>query len=171
MSIANDELAARYGRLPTAIISDILRVAGAPHQVLHHTVKPVAPRSTIAGPAFCIKGERILGGVPKRTKVNPRYEMFRRIPRGAVALIESGGYEDCVVFGGNIALAFKMSGCRGIVTDGGVRDWNDIASMEMPVFCRFATPISSGGQWAMTKLETPLVMAGQSSSTVKVVPW
>ncbi len=168
--ISIDELSARYARLSAALVSDVLRSAGASHQVLHHSVKGLSRGPTFAGPAYTVKGERLLGGIPKRIGPNPRYEMFRRVTSGAIVVVESGGYEDCVVFGENVALAFKMAGCAGMVTDGGIRDFSAMAELGIPVFCRFATPLSSGGQWAMTELEVPLRMAGQSSASVAVHP-
>lgn len=168
--ISVKELSARFARLSAAIVSDVLRIAGATHQVLHHSVKPITLGHTLAGPAFCVKGERILGGAPKRTGPSPRHEMFRRAGPGTIIVVESGGYEDCVVFGENVALAFRIAGSQGIVTDGGIRDYDAMANLGIPVFSRFTTPLSSGGQWAMTELEVPLRLAGQSSASVTVHP-
>ncbi|GAA4326912.1 hypothetical protein GCM10023144_10970 [Pigmentiphaga soli] len=168
--MSHQEWVSRLSRVSTALISDVLRTAGAPHQVLHHSIQKLVPGPMVVGPAFCVRGERILGGVPKRSSANPRFEMYRRVQAGAVVVVESGGYEDAVMFGDNIAHGFAVRQCAGIVTDGGIRDREAMAGLGMPVFGRFTTPLSSGGQWLMTELEVPLKLKGQSSSYVTVNP-
>lgn len=160
----------RFTQLSAALVSDVLRAAGAPHQVLHSSIQQLVAGPTLVGPAFCVRGERVLGGVPKRAGPNPRYEMYRRVAAGDVVVIESGGYEDAVMFGENIAHGFAVRKCAGIVTDGGIRDRRAMDDLHMPVFGSFVTPLSSGGQWSMTELQTPLKLKGQSSSYVTIYP-
>lgn len=163
-----EDLVARAGRLPAAVVSDVLRHAGAPHQVLHHAIAGIGPAGrTVVGPAFCVRGERVLGG---GAKTNLRWEMYRRMPPGSVVLMASGGYEDAVVFGENVALALAVRGCRAIVTDGGIRDRAAMRELGMPVYARFVTPLSAGGQWLTTAVDEPVVLPGQSSAFVQVNP-
>lgn len=165
-----DDIFDRFRKLSTAVISDVMQAAGVPHQVLHHGIKPLKRGGVLAGPAFCVRGEIILGNAPKRPGPNPRFEMFRQMPAGSVVVVESGGYETSVVFGGNIVNAFRHKECLGIVTDGGVRDRDDIVELDVQVYCRFTTPLSSGGEWAITQLQAPVSLAGQSHSQVTVHP-
>ncbi len=145
----------------------MLRVAGLAHQVLNHSIFGLVPGKIVA-PAFTVRGERILGGMPKIPGRNPRYEMFRRMPSGAVVVIASGGYDDAVVFGENVALALQVRGCKGIVADGGVRDRDAMVQAAMPIYGRFATPLSSGGAWSIVELGAPVILPGQTSSDVRV---
>lgn len=168
-----EDLMARAGRLSAAVISDVLRHAGAPHQVLHHAIAGIGPAGrapagqTVVGPAFCVRGERVLGGGPR---TNLRWEMYRRMPPGSIVLMASGGYEDAVVFGENVALALAVRGCRAIVTDGGIRDRAAMRDLGIPVYARFVTPLSAGGQWLTTAVEEPVFLPGQSSAVVQVNP-
>ena len=99
-----DGLTARLERLPAAVISDVLRQLGRPHQVLHHAVARLsADGGTVAGPAFCVRGERRLGASSPDAP-NLRYEMYRRMPAGSVVVVASGGYRDAVVFGENVTV-------------------------------------------------------------------
>lgn len=162
-------LAGRYSKLTTAFVSDVLRIGGEPHQVVHHSVQRMTSRKTIAGPAFCVHGETILGGIPKR-EYTARLEMFQRLASGEIVVIESGGYEAGVMFGDNVVSALHVRGCGGIVTDGGIRDRDALDELGMPIFGRFATPVSSGGQWNMTDLQVTISLRGQTSNQVAVHP-
>lgn len=159
----------RYSRLTTAFVSDVLRVGGAPHQVMHHSIQRMISTKTMAGPAFCVHGETILGGTPKRDR-NVRLEMFQRIATGDIVVVATGGYENAVDVGDNLMEALHMRGCSGFVIDGGIRDRDAIAELGMPVFGRFATPVYSGGQWDMTDLQVPISLKGQTTDQVTVHP-
>jgi 4-hydroxy-4-methyl-2-oxoglutarate aldolase len=159
----------RLEKLPVAIVSDVLRYAGAPHQVLHHSIQSLGPMSgkSVAGPAFCVRGERLLGGM---TPKNLRPDMFRRMPANSVIVMAASGYEDAVVIGENIALSLQVRGCKALVTDGGIRDRDAIVQMGMPVFTRFVSPLSSGQQWVTVELDAPVTLPGQASAHVRVEP-
>lgn len=156
----------RYVNLPTTIVSDVLRSAGAPHQVLHHSLQRFGAARPFAAPAFCVRGERVLGAM--KASDDRRFELYERFPDGAVLVLDSGGYEPAVVFGENVALALKMQGCMAIVTDGGIRDRDAFSEMQMAVWAKFVTPLSSGKQWITTQIDVPVTLPGQSSSTVTI---
>jgi 4-hydroxy-4-methyl-2-oxoglutarate aldolase len=166
MPKADAALIERLEKLPVAIVSDVLRYAGAPHQVLHHSIQSLGPMSgkSIAGPVFCVRGERLLGGVAPK---NLRPEMFRRMPANSVIVMAAAGYEDAVVLGENIALSLQVRGCKAVVTDGGIRDRDSIAQMNMRVFTRFVSPLSSGQQWVTVELDAPVTVPGQAATVVE----
>ncbi len=169
MAKSDDALIARLGALPVAIVSDVLRYAGTPHQVLHHSIQALGPMSgrSVAGPVFCVRGERLLGGVVPK---NLRPDMFRRMPANSVIVMAANGYEDAVVIGENIALSLKVRGCKAVVTDGGIRDRDAIVEMGMPVFTRFVSPLSSGQQWVTVELDAPVTLPGQATAHVTIKP-
>jgi regulator of RNase E activity RraA len=165
-----DGLIARLERLPAAVVSDVLRQIGRPHQVLHHAVARLsADGGTVAGPAFCVRGERRLGASSPDAP-NLRHEMYRRMPAGSVVVVASGGYRDAVVFGENVALSLKVRACRAIVTDGGVRDREAMRTLGIPVYAGFVTPLSGGGEWTTRALDEPVALPGQSCAFVTVAP-
>jgi len=160
------DLYQRYAKIPTAVISDVLRAAGAPHQVLHHGIASVGFPVPFAAPAFCVKGEKVLGTL--KPSDDQRFEMYRRFPHGAALVLASGGYTGAVVFGENVALSLKVKGCVAILTDGGIRDKDALVEMEMPVYASFVTPLSGGKQWITTALDTPVAIPGESCSTIMI---
>ena len=137
----------RYEAIPSAVISDVLRSAGAPHQVLHRDLHQVGKRRRFAAPAFCVRGERVLGSI--KPESDKRFQIYRDFRDGAALLLAAGGYDTAVVFGENVALSLKMKGCQAIVTDGGIRDGEAMDAMGMPVHAAFVTPLSGGRQWVM----------------------
>jgi len=161
-------LSARLAAIPVAVIADVLRVAGLPDQVLSRRIARLGPGRGVAGPACCVRGALATPGT--RLPAGPRYEMFRRMVPGGVLVMASGGYDECVVFGENVALAHQVRGCAAIVADGGVRDAEGLAALGLPIFCRFVTPVSSGGRWNIVALDEPVEMPGQTAATVTVHP-
>jgi regulator of RNase E activity RraA len=169
MPSQNDLLISRLAKLPVAILSDVLRYSGTPHQVLHSSIQAIAPTQgkSVAGPVFCVRGERLLGGSKPK---NLRPDMFRRMPSGSVIVMASDGYEDAVVLGENVALSLQVRGCQAVVTDVGIRDREALIKMGMPIFCRFVSPLSSGQQWITVELEATVTLPGQASATVRIAP-
>jgi 4-hydroxy-4-methyl-2-oxoglutarate aldolase len=166
--VESTDLVARFQRLPTAVITDVLRVAGLPHQALSYRIAPLQRGKPFAGVAFCARGETALGSAKLPT--DARFELFRRIRPGSVLMVASGGYDEAVVFGENVALAAKVRGCSGIVADGGVRDVDALVALGIPIYCRFASPVSSAGRWNYVALDVPIAMPGQTTATVPVTP-
>lgn len=156
--------------VPASAVADVLRVGGLPHRALSHRIKGLAPGRSLAGPAFCARGEAALGGPEPANVRAVRYEMFRRFVPGAILVIGTGGYDECAVLGENVAVAVRARGCSGIVLDGGVRDRDALGAMDIPVYARFSTPVSSAGKWRYVELEQALHMPGQTTASVIVNP-
>ena len=165
----SSELNARFAKVPVSILSDVMRYAGISSHLVRHDIRPIGPCEAFAGPAFCVKGEQILGGA-LTAAADRRFEMFCRQPSGALLVLASGEYEPAVVFGENVALALQVRGCAGIITDGGIRDRDAIVGMKLPVCARFVTPLSSSKQWVTTGIDIPVTLPGQMSSFVEVNP-
>lgn len=159
-----------FAGLSAAAVADVLRAGGEPHRALHHSIARLGPAGRLAGPALPARGETQLGAPEPPGVKSVRYEMFRRITPGAVLVVASGGYDEAVVFGENVVLAAQARGCAGMVADGGVRDADAIRAMDIPVFARFATPVSSAGRWRFVALEEPVTMPGQTTAVVVVSP-
>lgn len=156
----------RFRAIPTATLSDALRVLGAPHQVLHHDLRNLGHEEPFAAPAFCVRGERVLGTI--KPEHDRRFELYEVFPAGAALVLGSGGYTGAVVFGENVALSLKVKGCAAIVTDGAIRDRNAMAEMGLPVFASYVTPLSSGKQWVMLDLNASVTLPGESTRAVSI---
>lgn len=163
-----DRLLDRLAALPAAPVSDVLRVKGQQHQVLHHSIAAYTQKG-VTGLALTVAGEmRLGGGKGAAPDMGPRYEMFRHVGERSVLVIATGGYTAAVALGANVVVAARVRGCRGIVTDGGVRDAGEIRQSGLPVFATFRSPLSGGGHWRITRLKEPVALPGQSHGHVLV---
>lgn len=162
------DLSARYARVPVGVLSDVLAKAGAPYQVLSREMRAFAELPPFAGPAFCVRGRRAMGGAPALK--DRRFELFRQFRPGSVLVIATGNYTLSAVLGENVAASLRQSGCVGIVTDGGYRDRDGIAALGMPTRACYLTPMSSGGQMVIGELDVTVTMPGEAYGTVEIGP-
>jgi 4-hydroxy-4-methyl-2-oxoglutarate aldolase len=140
-----EELAARYSRLYTGAIADILDKRGCRNQVLPYFITPFTKANKVAGPAFTGQGYPCADSSHDDTAT--RLAMLESIVPGTVSVWSAGGSFDCAHWGEMMSTAARQRGCNGAVIDGGVRDIDFVDAMEYPVFARFKCPASSVGRW------------------------
>jgi 4-hydroxy-4-methyl-2-oxoglutarate aldolase len=90
-------------------------------------IRSVGPRMRVAGPAFTVKlfpGDN-LAAIHANGLAKP----------GDVLVIDAGRTDEAmVVWGASSTLAAKMRGIAGVVTNGAVRDLDEIIQIGLPVF-------------------------------------
>lgn len=89
-------------------------------------IKPMVPGARLAGPAFTAK---IFPG--------ETFGVLRAIeaaPAGSVIVVDTGGAERGVCWGGTATLAAELKGIAGCVTNGTVRDLAEIQERKFPIF-------------------------------------
>jgi 4-hydroxy-4-methyl-2-oxoglutarate aldolase len=150
------ELCARYGRIYTAAITDVLDKRGYYNQALPHDIVPLRPETRLAGIAFPVSGK------PSRnteTEVAIRafLAMLGAVPRDAVLVIQSND-DVAAHFGELSAVAMKARGVRGAIIDGATRDAAYIARERFPVFCRYRTPLDSLPRWRAIEWGRPVTI-------------
>lgn len=67
---------------------------------------------------------------------HPQRAAVEQIPEGHVLVMDCRGDASAASAGSILALRLQVRGCAGIVTDGGLRDSEAIADMQMPVYCK-----------------------------------
>jgi 4-hydroxy-4-methyl-2-oxoglutarate aldolase len=116
--------AARLAALGTATIGEaapLARIIGLP-------LCPLAPHMAAAGPALTV-----------RCRPGDNLALHRAIAAassGDVLVVDYGGSTDSGPFGEIMALACKLRGVAGLITDGSVRDSSRLIEMDFPVFAR-----------------------------------
>jgi 4-hydroxy-4-methyl-2-oxoglutarate aldolase len=116
--------AGRLGALGTATVAEALPTA----RVLDPAPRPLAPGMRLAGPARTV-----------RCRPGDNLALHRAIAAaqpGDVIVVDYGGSLGSGPFGEIMALACQMRGIAGLVTDGAVRDSEQIAALGFPVFAR-----------------------------------
>ena len=165
MPVPLTELVARYEKLSTPIVFDILDRMGFPDQALAAEIRPLDARMAAVGPAFTIRGEDDRGD-----DGSAGYRMFRAIEPGSVLVMATHGHRVSAPWGENASLSARMRGALGMVTDGGSRDAGEVVALGFPLFCRFVSPVFMGGRFAVKAHQVPVELDGQVGVKVKVHP-
>lgn len=130
---AAEAVLAPFAARATSFIADAMQGRGA----LDHRIKPLDPKMRFAGTALTAKaGARDnLAAVAALDLIEP----------GDVLVVAAQGFTETAVVGDNMARIAKMRGAVAVVTDGAVRDIDEIRSIGLPVFARAVTPNSAYG--------------------------
>ena len=151
---ALEEIRARYLRLYTGAIADMLDKNGYRHQVLPHFITPFTAENRLAGPAFTGQGYPCAD--PSHDDTETRLAMLDSITAGTVSVWACGGSTECAHWGEIMSTAARERGCTGAVLDGGVRDVDFIDAIPYPVFARFKCPASSIGRWDIREYQVTI---------------
>lgn len=161
-----EELAARYRRLHTPAISDVLDGHGLFDQALPPEIAPLSPEMKLAGPAFTAKGEASKAFTEDDVQFAFRgWSAALGIP-GLIAVIDASGDRTAAHWGELLSTAARALGGQGVVVDGGVRDVDRILPIGFPVFARFRIPTDIRGRWHYVDFGIPLRIG-----SVEVRPW
>ena len=162
-----DSIRARYLKVDTATVADVLDVLGLPDQGLAPEFAPYpANAGRMAGWAYTLRGKmtRYAGsGDPRKMKA------VDGVGRGELAVWSGEGKGVCF-FGELIALGMKRRGCAGALVDGGIRDIEWIGRQRFPVYARYRTPVQSIGRWKVTASQVPVELPGATRKRVRVRP-
>jgi 4-hydroxy-4-methyl-2-oxoglutarate aldolase len=160
----------RLRQLPVAVLSDVLSAMGLPDQVLASSIRPYGLSTVVAGPALCLAGREGPEASVKPGASKPVFDMDRHVSEGCIAIIATGGHSVGATIGGNVALSWKLRGCKAVVIDGGVRDLAEFREFALPVFASFATPMATKGLWSFSDVNVPITLPGQTGVQVGIAP-
>ena len=123
----------------TATIATLLYKRGLRNQYIQGVSRLSRHRERMVGPIYTLRY------IPAREDLNP-VEVLRdpehpqrraveEIPEGHVLVMDCRQDATAASAGSILATRLEIRGCAGIVTDGGLRDAEDIADLAMPSFC------------------------------------
>ncbi|KQZ08813.1 hypothetical protein ASD23_10625 [Agromyces sp. Root1464] len=156
-----DELRADFGRVAVATLSVALRKRG------YHDI-------FIEGVAANHAGDRIVGRaktlrfIPFRPDLfqshgggfNAQKLAFDTVAPGEVLVVEARGERGTGTVGDVLALRAQVRGAAGIVTDGGVRDYDAVAGFEIPVFSQGPHPSVLGRRHVPWEVDVTIACGG-----------
>lgn len=166
------EMIARYKKLYTASVYDILDEMGYPNQCLDLGIRPLSPNMVVAGPAFTVVGRRDPRPddeyQPEKLK---DFAMLEAIEPHSVVVINAENSWPTGNWGELMSHAAQVRGATGVVIDGGIRDSSILRRMEdWPVFVRYTSMVESDKRWKVQDFQVPVVMSGTLTSQVRVNP-
>ena len=144
-SVLTPELRHKLEQTPVAALSGQLRKRGL-NNVTIDSVTPMHPEAKMVGTA------RTLRFVPNREDLfkahgggyNAQKQAFDAVREGEIIVIEARGEAGSGTLGDILAIRAKAQRAAGIVTDGGVRDYEAVAEVGLPIWCQGAHPAVLG---------------------------
>jgi regulator of RNase E activity RraA len=153
LPIADGELLARYERLYTGAVSDVLREHCLMDQTLPGDLQPLRPEKTVAGIAFTVKSApntRITGELTFRTR------MLEEMHANCFVVWDTSGDMDSTAWGGVMTATAVGRGIRAAVIDGGIRDTNQILQTHFPIYYKYRSPNGSLGRCLISHYQQPV---------------
>lgn len=115
--------------IPVANIDDCMNRLGA----VDHAIRPIGHKGQMLGQALTLQvapGDNLMLHVA-----------MDMIKPGDVLVIDAGGFDNRAIFGELMATYCASKGAVGIVCDGAIRDYNELAELpNIAIYARSATP-------------------------------
>jgi regulator of RNase E activity RraA len=152
-SIPEAELCARFEKLYTGAVNDVLREMCLTNIALPSQIMPLRDEMVVCGPAFTIRSnaDPTLSG-----ELEGRVEMLDLIRPGHVCIWNANGDDKASHWGEVMTAASRKRGCRGAIIDGGIRDTKGILSQGFPIWTRYRTSNGSLSRAKMTGYQVPI---------------
>ena len=158
-----DELKERINSVGTATISAQLRKRGL-NNVSIDGLRSTRPNARLVGRA------RTLRYIPNREDLfaahgggyNAQKRAFDALGAGDVLVMEARGERGTGTVGDILALRAQVRGAAGIVTDGGVRDLDAVAALDMPTYHSGGHPAVLGRRHIPWDIDVTVACGGTS---------
>lgn len=125
---------------------------------MSHSIRPVVPGATVAGPAFTIAAE------PNDVLLENPYEheidAVDAIPSGAFVVLATGETCDAAVWGELLATGAARRGAVATVSDGAVRDVRGLRQLGLPTYAAAVCARDSYGRLLVTGSGHDVVCGG-----------
>jgi regulator of RNase E activity RraA len=126
------------------------------------------PRRVLFGPAVTISYFPTCSAAldPDRYNLgNLFYEAVGDEPEGKVVVLASNGYTDASMGGGTKLSRLQNHRCAGVITDGRLRDFDELTRYDFAAYCSGEATKWGGGEVTPFQANVPVVLSG-----VGVVP-
>jgi 4-hydroxy-4-methyl-2-oxoglutarate aldolase len=167
---ADPALAARLKKIAGLKCADLVDAMGRLHRHRCHILDLVSPTPgrILFGPAVTISYFPSCSAAldPERYNLaNLFYAAVGNEPAGKVVVLASNGYTDTSMGGGTKLLRLHEHGCAGVLTDGRLRDFSELARYDFTTYCSGEATRWGGDRITPFQANVPVVLAG-----VGVVP-
>jgi 4-hydroxy-4-methyl-2-oxoglutarate aldolase len=94
----------------------------------------------------------------KYNLANLFYEAVGDDPQGKVIVLASNGYTDVSMGGGTKLMRLQEHGCAGVLTDGRLRDFDELATYDFAAYCSGEATHWGGAQVTPAQANVPVVV-------------
>lgn len=151
--VPDAELLARFERLYTGSVNDVLREFCYLNQALPGHILPLREYETVAGFAFTVKSApnvKITGEMDIRT------QMLGEMRENSFVVWDTSSDMQATLWGGVMTATAKRIGVRAACIDGGIRDTHQILEGEFPVFYKYRISNGSLARCLITHYQIPI---------------
>ncbi|KAG1710256.1 hypothetical protein DVH05_017261 [Phytophthora capsici] len=155
-----DELLFRLAKLSTCVISDAMarmKIRGCLVDVSLARGYKSPSAMNICGPALTVK---MIPSTGATSTSNASFNYVESAKMGQVVVISAPRGITTAVFGGLLATAYKVKDCVGVVTDGRVRDLQDLSAMNFPAFASGTSVHGAYRSTRVAEVNSTLVVGG-----------
>lgn len=138
-----NDFSQRLLTLDTPTLSDALDALGLPGAICG--ISPLTVRRRIAGRVRTVKLGPPLPNLPKR---HLGAGAIMAADAGDVVVVEHRGRTDVSGWGGLLSRGAVAKGIAGVIVDGAVRDIDEAAEIDFPVYARAGVPVTARGRAA-----------------------
>ena len=164
-----DPLLERLQLLESGQVSDVLDEAGLPNHALSSHITPIIQGQRIVGRAACVAGDALLPTVDSPPPL-PGDTLEQVVGPNSILVIATGGFRGGACIGGFVAYSLQREGCRGMITDGAIRDADEIRSLAFPVYAAAVTPINAARRWRLVAMNSEVLLPGAAGNSVRIKP-
>jgi 4-hydroxy-4-methyl-2-oxoglutarate aldolase len=145
--------------------ADFVDAMGRLHRHRCHILDLVSPTPgrVLFGPAVTISYFPSCSAAldPERYNLgNLFYEAVGDEPEGKVVVLASNGYTDVSMGGGTKLSRLQEHGCAGVLTDGRLRDFDELAGYDFAAYCSGEATRWGGGEVTPFQANVPVVVSG-----------
>lgn len=155
LAIPEKELLARYEKLYTGLVSDVMREFALLDQAVPGTIQALRPGPVVAGFAFTVKSAP---NVKITGEMSFRAGMLEEMKEDHFVCWDASGDEKATMWGGVMTATAKRMGVKGACIDGGIRDTAQILQADFPVFHKYRSPNGSLGRCLITHYQIPILI-------------
>jgi regulator of RNase E activity RraA len=145
--------------------ADLVDAMGRLHRHRCHILDLVSPTPgrVLFGPAATISYFPSCSAAldPDRYNLaNLFYEAVGDEPQGKVLVLASNGYTDASMGGGTKLSRLQNHGCAGVITDGRIRDFDELRAYDFAAYCSGEATKWGGDEVTPFQANVPVVLAG-----------
>ncbi len=145
--------------------ADLVDALGRLHRHRCYILDLVSPTPgrVLFGPAVTISyfPSCSAGLDPKRYNLGSLfYEAVGDEPEGKVVVLASNGYTDVSMGGGTKLSRLQNHGCAGVLTDGRLRDFDELATYDFAAYCSGEATKWGGAEVTPFQANVPVVLSG-----------
>jgi len=135
----------------SGVIMDVLDTLGRRVQCMDPAIRPLVPSMRTWGEAVTARFVAVRE-VPRKPYAM-EMQVVDSLREGQVLVSQCEADELSAAWGGLLTTAALSRRARGVVTDGGARDYEEVVELGFPTFCRGLTPYDSLGRMDVVEIQ------------------